>query len=103
MALPAMVGSDETLMSGPGMQGADPDQGKQEVNPQEQAKGAVQLVSQLRQYTQSHLEALATQFPSVSEAAQRLQQAMDQGLQNLVRELIKTAQDTAQPGPRVVR
>jgi len=103
MPLPAMVGSDDSLMSNPGMGAAQEDPGNQEVNPQEQAKGAVQIVSRLRSDAQAQLEAIATQFPSVSQAAKALQQAIDTGLQNLVRELIRTAQTPEPVGPRVVR
>lgn len=102
-----MTGSDESLMSGPGMQGAasspTPDQGNQEVNPQDQAKGAVEILSKLRQTNMSQIEAIATQFPAVSKAAKDLFGAFDRGLQGLIKEIVKT---TSQPDgiqPRVAR
>jgi hypothetical protein len=105
MPLPAMAGSDETLMGSPGMSQVNPqgDPGDQSVTPQDQAKGAVEILSKLRQTTTEQIEAIATQFPPVSKAAKDLQQAIAQGLQGLVREIIKTARLPQQPGPKVVR
>lgn len=107
MPLPQMTGSDENLMSGPGMQGAGgsptPDQGTQEVTPQDQAKGAVELLSKLRSANMSQIEAIATQFPAVSKAAKELFGAFDKGLQGLIKEIVKTTQAPDGAQPRVAR
>lgn len=105
MPLPAFAGSDEALMGAPGMQQASPtgDPGDQQVTPQDQAKGAVEVLSKLRQTNTEQIEAIATQFPSVSKAAKELNQALAQGLQGLVREIIKTVNMPERPGPKVVR
>jgi len=109
MPLPTMAGSDESLMGAPGMTGAmarpSPmgDEGSQQVTPQDQAKGAVQIVSKLRSTNKEQLEGIATQFPAVSKAAKDLLAAFDRGLQALVQEIVKTTQTTETPGPRVVR
>ena len=107
MPLPPMVGSDETLMSGPGMQGAQsaaPDTSQQQnVNPQDQVKGAVQLVASLQREVKDKLSGIATQFPSVSEPAQALMAAINKGIDGLVRELIKTVQVPEAQAPNVVR
>jgi hypothetical protein len=105
MPLPAMMGSDETLMSSPGMQQASPlgDPGDQSVTPQDQARGAIEALSKLRQANTEQLEAVATQFPQASKAAKEVMQAMTQAIAGLVKEIIKTTQPTDQRGPAGVR
>ncbi len=97
-------------MSSPGMTGAmqqqgspQGDQGSQQVTPKDQAKGAVEIVSKLRQANKDQLEGIAAQFPAVSKAAKDLMAAFDRGLQGLVQEIVKTTQVPEQQGPRVAR
>src|SRR5437667_12380727 len=109
MPLPTMAGSDEALMSAPGMAGAmqapSPmgDDGSQQVTPKDQAKGAVEVLSKLRQANKDQLEAIATQFPAVSKDLKDLQAALDRGIQGVVQKIIQTTQMPEGAGPRVVR
>ena len=107
LPLPQMVGSDESLMSAPGMQGAaqaDPSQSSsQNVDPQEQIKGAVQIVASLQKDVKDKLSGIATQFPSVSEPAQAVMAAINKAIDGLVRELIKTVNVPEQQTPNIVR
>jgi hypothetical protein len=107
MPLPMMTGSDESLMSGPGMQGAasspTPDSGSHDVTPQDQAKGAVEILSKLRAANMSQIEAIATQFPAVSKSAKDLFGAFDKGLQGLIKDIVRTTQEQSTAQPRVAR
>lgn len=77
--------------------------GSQQVNPADQAKGAIQVVSKLRTSNREQLEGIATQFPSVSKEAKDLLTAFDNGLQGLVKKIIETTRIPEGPGPRVTR
>ena len=108
MPLPSIAGADDNLMAGAGMTpgSAAPtgDPGSQQVTPQDQAKGAVEVLSKLRTTTQQQIEAIAQQFPPVSKAAKQFSQALDQALQGLIKEIIKTTQSAGpEAGPRLVR
>lgn len=105
MPLPAIAGDDAAVMASPGMtnQVDQPTPPQGDVNPQDQVRGAVVQVSGLRTSAQQTLEALATQFPTVSKPARDLAQALDRGLQALVKELVKTVQTPEPQGPRVLR
>ncbi len=106
MPLPAMAGSDESLMSSPGMTGAIAplgDQGSQQVTPQDQVRGAIQVVSKVRQDMKEQLEGVATQFPAVSKSLKDLLAAFDRGLQGVVQELVKVTQMPEAAGPPVAR
>jgi len=99
-----MVGDPDTMMSSPGMsEGYGQTAGDQTVNPQDQVRGAVERVSKLRQSARADLEALSTQFPSASKAAKDLMGAFDQGLQGLIRELIKTVRTPEAQAPVAAR
>ncbi len=105
MPLPQMMGTDDSLMGSPGMQQANPrgDPGSQDVTPQDQVKGTVELLSKLRSSNKAQLEAIATQFPAVSKAVKELAEAFDRGLSGVVKEIVKTTQQQEPVGPRVVR
>jgi hypothetical protein len=105
-----MTGSDEALMGQPGMQSPATqgnsslgDPGSQNVTPQDQAKGAVEILSKLRQANMDQIEAVATQFPAVSKAAKDLFGAFDRGLQGLIREIVNTTRTPDGISPRVAR
>ena len=102
-----MVGADENLMAGagmtPGQAAPTGDPGSPQVTAQDQAKGAVEILSKLRMSTQQQIDAIAQQFPPVSKAAKQFQQALDQALQGLIKEIIKTTQSAPETGPRLVR
>jgi hypothetical protein len=108
MPLPTMAGSDESLMGAPGMAGAmqqasPPDEGSQQVTPKDQAKGAVKVISKLRQANKDQLESIATQFPAVSKDLKDLLAALDRGIKGVVQKIIQTTQQPESAGPRIVR
>lgn len=101
-----MMGTDDTMMATQGSQAAAApfgDQGDQSVTPQDQAKGAVQVLSQLRESNKAQISAIAEQFPAVSKAAKELTAAFDKALQALIKEIVKTTSTPESAAPRVVR
>ena len=110
MPLPEMAGDVGSMMSGAGMQAgaagppqAPGSQGDSSVSPQEQARGAVEQVGKIRQSVSETLEAIASQFPTVSQSAQQLQQAINQGMQRLVKDIIKSIQTPEPEAPKILR
>ncbi len=81
------------------------DQGPQNAptDPQEQARGAVQVVGKLRKDVTEQLSAVATQFPTVAKEAKDLQQMIDQGIQRLVKKIISTVQTAEPAAPAALR
>ena len=104
MPLPQMAGDASSLLDNPGMSGPSPTQGPSDgVDPKDQARGAVELVSKLRSSTKETLESIATQFPAASKPAKELAQMIDQGIQRLIREIVKTTNTPEPAAPAVVR
>jgi hypothetical protein len=105
MPLPSMASDPDQMLSGPGMSAPAPQQdaGSSPVSPQDQARGAVQVLGQLRQGSTEQLEAVATQFPTVSKDAKELQQMIDKGIQNLVKAIVRTVQTQEPAAPATVR
>lgn len=57
----------------------------------------------MRKSTQQQLEAVATQFPSVAKEAKALQQTIDEGIQRLVKAIVKTVQTAEPAAPAALR
>lgn len=105
MPLPAMVGDDETMLEGdrnqpPSQQG---EVAQSQTDPQAQVRGAVETTSQIRTFNRTQLETLARQFPSIAKSAQELMQIIDQGVQRIVKELVKTVQTPEPTAPKMLR
>jgi hypothetical protein len=100
-----MMDEPDQMLSGPGMSPPAPqtEQGSSPVSPQDQARGAVQAVGQLRKQTTEQLSAVATQFPTVSKEAKELQQLIDQGIQKLVKAIVRTVQTPEPSAPAALR
>jgi len=107
MPLPAMAGDPSTMTGMPGMGGAPPSgsntEASAQVDPKEQARGAIELTSKIRSFNQDQLEAVATQFPSVAKDAKELMSIIDQGIGRLVKKLISTVQLPEPEAPRIAR
>lgn len=105
MPLPAMIGDDETMLGGERSQPSS-QQGEvadSSVDPQSQVRGAVETTSQIRTFNRTQLETLARQFPSIAKAAQELMQIIDQGVQRIVKELVKTVNTPEPTAPKMLR
>ena len=106
MPLPQLAGDESAMMSAPGM--AQPpapfgDSGSQDVTTQDQMRGAVEQLSKLRTSAKGTLEAVATQFPNASKSLKALQSQLDAGVQNIIKELLRTTNAPEQAAPPVVR
>lgn len=107
MPLPMMAGDPATMMNQPGM-GAPPAPASnqptpQMVDPKQQARGGVELISQLQTTVRAQLEGLARQFPGVAESANQAAQLFDRALQQIVRDIIATVQTPEPEAPPIVR
>ena len=101
-----MAGDAGGIMLSEGMGGMSPfgeTSQQSQTSPQEQARGAVQLISSMRKQTGESLTALATQFPAVSKNAHELQQVFEQALQRLLREIVSSANQPEPSAPAVLR
>lgn len=104
-----MAGDPAGMLMQPGMQGGAPppgamtEQPPQTVDPKQQARGAVETISQLQSSISDQIEGLARQFPAAAKSAQQVVQVMNRALQDLVRDIIQGVQMPEPEGPRVVR
>ena len=103
MPLPAMMADPDQMLGSPGMGQSDQQPQNAPVDPQEQARGAVQVVGKLRKDVTEQLSAVATQFPTVAKEAKELQSMIDQGIQRLVKKIISTIQTPEPQAPAAVR
>lgn len=101
MPLPAMMSDPDQMLGNAGASDQGPSSSP--VDPQEQARGAVQEVGKLRKQVTEQLSAVATQFPTVAKETKDLQQMIDQGIQRLVKKIIATVQTPEPAAPAVVR
>src|SRR5262245_19957621 len=108
MPLPMMAGDPAGMLLQPGMQGA-PTPGPMTgaptptpVDPKQQVRGAVELVSQLHTSVSDQLEGLARQFPMAAQSAQQLVQLFNRALQDLVRDIVQGVQMPEPEAPRRV-
>jgi len=119
MPLPMMAGDPATMLMQPGMQGAPPptpasasmlpgggvppDQGSPtQADPRSQARGAVELVSQVRTTVTSQLEGLARQFPGAAKSANQAALMLDRALQDVVRDILSTLQTPEPAAPTLL-
>ena len=105
MPLPMMADDPSAMLGSPGMSPPSPAQapGSSPVAPEDQARGAVQVVGQLRKSASEQLSAVATQFPQVAKEAQELQQMIDKGIQALVKKIVGTVKTAEPAAPAVLR
>lgn len=106
MPLPAMMNAPDQMLAGPGMSAGATGTGQpgdQTVNPREQVRGGIQALAQLRKSVGDQLSAVAGQFPTASEDAQGLQQALDQGIQRIMKKLLLTVQQPEPEAPAILR
>lgn len=95
------------MLAGPGMdqaaQAPPNGQGSQNIDPREQVKGAMKILSDVRGNAQQAFSAIATQFPAASGEAQAIQTAIDQGVQRLLKKLLMSVEMPEPSGPDVLR
>lgn len=107
MPLPMMADEPSQMLGSPGMESAGAPQGQEPgqspVQPEDQARGAVQQVGQMRKQVTEQLKAVATQFPTVAKECQELQQLLDQGIQKIVKSIVRTTQTPEAPAPAIAR
>ena len=106
MPLPQLAGDDAAVMGGPGMaQPPSPfgEDSSQDVTTQDQMRGAVEQLSKLRSSNRDTLDAIATQFPNSSKTLKSLQQMLDQGVQAIIKDLLRTTEAPEPTPPRVIR
>jgi len=116
MPLPQMPGDPGTMLMQPGMApsgppapgpapvGTPPDPGTpQPTDPRAQARGAVELVSQVKSTVASQLEGLARQFPGAAKSANQVVLLLDKALQDVVRDILQTLQTPEPEAPAILR
>lgn len=118
MPLPMMAGDPASMMQQPGMAppapstaapppgvsppGApspDPQGSAQVVDPAQQMRGAVELISQAKTAFASTMEGLASQFPASAKSANQAVLVMNQAMQAVVRDILQAMQNPEPAAP----